>query len=132
MERYDTHVFDEMQSPSLFFPWQLCRAFKLNQEASLEVKKLFEAGEEEMNGVLIDGTTGGKSICIFLRGQATEVRQLLTRQKNNNRDGRTYLHVLQVLNVFTLCLYDLTYDIIACGLLRIRRCGYSRRIGINE
>jgi hypothetical protein len=69
MERYDTHVFDEMQSPSLFFPWQLCRAFKLNQEASLEVKKLFEAGEEEMNGVLIDGTTGGKSICIFLRGQ---------------------------------------------------------------
>ena len=46
MENVDkAYVFAEMQTPSLFLPWQLCSTLQFDKEATLEIEELFETGK---------------------------------------------------------------------------------------
>ena len=48
-----THALEEMLSPALLLPRQLCGAFQSDKELALEVKEFIEIWEQKMDRVLV-------------------------------------------------------------------------------
>jgi hypothetical protein len=50
----------------LVFPWHICGTFKANEEPALEVEKLVQIGEQEMNSIFVECVAFCERFGVFL------------------------------------------------------------------
>ena len=68
MVRVETHAFQEMLTPALILPRELCGALEPDEKFPLEIEKLVQIWEEKVYRVLVDDIALGQGVGIFLTG----------------------------------------------------------------